>query len=59
LRLGPALYSSPHWIWTECLRLLAISALGAGDRRSAAAPTRVPPENWMLRLGGVQLQQAA
>jgi hypothetical protein len=56
LRLGPALYTSSHWIWTECLRLLALSALRAGE---PAEPERGQPsaENWMLRLGG--LQQAA
>ena len=53
LKLGPALYSSPHWIWTECLRLLAISALRTGDDQGTAA-ARVPTETWMLRLGGVQ-----
>jgi hypothetical protein len=60
LRLGPALYTSSHWIWTECLRLLAISALRAGDEPPAGAgpgaaeAARVPIERWMLRLGGVQ-----
>jgi hypothetical protein len=54
LRLGPALFTSPHWIWTECLRLLAIAALRSSDDRRGAAPAGVPPEAWMLRLGGVQ-----
>jgi hypothetical protein len=54
LKLGPALYTSPHWIWTECLRLLAISALRTGDDQEAAPAARVPTESWMLRLGGVQ-----
>lgn len=53
LKLGPALYTSTHWIWTECLRLLAISALRAiepaADRETRE---RQRPENWMLRLGG-------
>jgi len=64
LKLGPALYTSSHWIWTECLRLLAISALRTGDDHRAAgaagveqgvsATARVPADSWMLRLGGVQ-----
>jgi hypothetical protein len=50
-RLGPALYSSSHWVWTECLRLLAISALHAGRTTGTARPS---VEQWMLPLGGVQ-----
>jgi hypothetical protein len=53
-RLGPALYTSPHWIWTECLRLLAATALRAGGEGARAAPTRAVSDGWMLRLGGVQ-----
>lgn len=56
-RLGPALYTSPHWIWTECLRLLAITALRAGADATRGAPSRASPDNWMMRLGG--LPQAA
>lgn len=54
LRLGPALYTSSHWIWTECLRLLALSAL-RGDETPAVpgAPPRTSAESWMLQLGGV------
>jgi hypothetical protein len=51
-RLGPALYTSPHWIWTECLRLLAITALRADAAHATLA--RAPADGWMLRLGGVQ-----
>jgi hypothetical protein len=53
-RLGPALYTSPHWIWTECLRLLAATALRAGGEGARAAPPRAVSDGWMLRLGGAQ-----
>lgn len=53
LRLGPALYTSSHWIWTECLRLLALSSLRGADE-APGTRTRVPSQEWMLRLGGVQ-----
>ena len=48
---GPALYLSTHWLWTESLRLLALSGL-----RAATEPDRAPEiaerfETWMLRLG--------
>jgi hypothetical protein len=56
LKLGPALYTSSHWIWTESLRLLALSALEAVDRTlSGGRPAA--SEDWMLQLGG--FQQAA
>jgi hypothetical protein len=56
LRLGPALYTSSHWIWTESLRLLALSALGENDK-TLRAGSRASFQEWMLRLGG--MQQAA
>jgi hypothetical protein len=51
LRAGGALHTSQHWIWSECLRLLALSGL-----RAATMPERAPEilkrqEDWMLRLG--------
>ncbi len=51
LRAGQALHTSQHWIWSECLRLLALSGL-----RAATLPERAPEvlkrqEDWMLRLG--------
>lgn len=51
--LGPALYTSMHWIWTEALRLLALTGL-----QKATVADRAKKENikfkdqWMLRLGG-------
>jgi len=51
LRAGGGLHTSQHWIWSECLRLLALSGL-----RLATMPERAPEilkrqEDWMLRLG--------
>jgi hypothetical protein len=48
---GAALYTSPHWLQREPLRLLALGSL-----RAATAPDRSPElaalqENWMIRLG--------
>lgn len=48
---GGALTTSPHWLRTEGLRLLALSSY-----RSATEPARAPEiatqyEDWMLRLG--------
>jgi hypothetical protein len=48
---GPALYTSSHWIWTECLRLLALSGYRAATEPERAKETAEQFESWMLRLG--------
>lgn len=51
-RLGASLHTSMHWVWTECLRVLAWTGLqlAAGD----ADPEAISKlqETSMLRLGG-------
>jgi len=51
-RLGGALHTSMHWVWTEALRLLALSGLriATGAGRSTAGTEHQTA--WMLRLGG-------
>lgn len=49
---GASLGTSSHWLWSESLRLLALSGY-----RLATEPDRAPEiaaefESWMLRLGG-------
>ena len=49
---GASLGMSSHWLWSESLRLLALSGY-----RLATEPERAPEiaaefEAWMLRLGG-------
>jgi hypothetical protein len=51
-RLGASLYTSMHWVWSECLRLLALTGW-----RVAAAPNDAQrilqlQEASLLRLGG-------
>ncbi|NEW75545.1 hypothetical protein [Streptomyces rhizosphaericus] len=50
-RLGPALYNSMHWIWTEALRLLALTGLRVATQPGRASETLRVQEEWMLRLG--------
>jgi hypothetical protein len=50
-RTGPALYTSHHWVWAECLRLLALSGLRAATMPERAAEVLKQQESWMLRLG--------
>jgi hypothetical protein len=49
---GASIGTSSHWLWSESLRLLALSGY-----RLATEPERAPEiaaefEAWMLRLGG-------
>jgi hypothetical protein len=51
-QLGVALYTSMHWIWTEALRLLAITGLRAATMAEIRTDQFMQQEEWMLRLGG-------
>lgn len=50
-QVGPALYSSPHWVQRESLRLLALTGLRAATTPEKAAGVLKQQETWMLRLG--------
>jgi hypothetical protein len=50
-QVGPALYTSPHWLFTECLRLLALTGYRAATQPDRAAAILAEQEAWMLRLG--------
>lgn len=51
-QLGAALYTSMHWIWTESLRLLALTGLRMATMPERKATMFKQQEEWMLRLGG-------
>lgn len=51
-QLGPALYTSMHWIWTEGLRLLALTGYRAATSAADPIGAAHKQEDWMLRLGG-------
>jgi hypothetical protein len=51
-QLGAALYTSMHWIWTEALRLLALSGFYLATMPEKQADTLKLQDEWMLRLGG-------
>jgi len=51
-RLGPSLYTSMHWVWEECIRLLALTGWRIAVSPAAAAETLKAQEESMLRLGG-------
>src|SRR5262249_20419521 len=45
-RLGEALFTSMHWIWTEALRLLALTGLSAATRPERALEVLKQQEGW-------------
>jgi len=51
-QFGPALYTSMHWIWTEALRLLALTGLQVATMADRKTDELNQQETWMLRLGG-------
>lgn len=51
-RLGPALYTSTHWVWTESLRLVALSGLRMATQPEKAEEQTKRLQECMLRLGG-------
>ena len=48
---GSALYTSQHWVWSEPLRLLALTALKAATIPDEAAHIVKQQRNWMTQLG--------
>lgn len=52
---GTALFTSPHWIWNESLRLLALSGYRAATHPERSKQIAEQFEAWMTRLGrGIQ-----
>jgi hypothetical protein len=47
---GPALTTSPHWLQTECLRLLALSSYRAATEPERTTQIAAELEDWMFRL---------
>ena len=50
-KIGPALYTSMHWVWTESLRLLALSSLKATTVPEKSVDAMQQQKDWMLQLG--------
>ena len=55
---GGAAFTSSHWIWSECIRLTALTGL-----RYATEPEKGPQilklqEDWMIRLGNITAKAA-
>ena len=51
-RIGPALFTSAHWLWTEPMRILALTGLQLASRPRDLNNILNLQEQAMLRLGG-------
>jgi hypothetical protein len=51
-RIGPALFTSAHWLWTEPLRILALTGLQVASRPENLTDILKLQEESMLRVGG-------
>ena len=50
--IGPALFTSTHWLWTESLRIVALTGLQLASRPRDLVDILKLQEQAMLRLGG-------
>jgi hypothetical protein len=55
---GQSLFTSPHWVRKEGLRLMALSGLRAATEPEAATEVAQQFEAWMLRIGAPAAQAA-
>jgi hypothetical protein len=55
---GEATFTSSHRIWTECLRLTALSGLRYAAEPEAGREILKQQEDWMIRLGNMSQQTA-
>ena len=56
---GAAAFNSSHWIWTECLRLTALSGLRYAIEPESARAIIQQQEDWMIKLGTMTATQRA
>jgi hypothetical protein len=56
---GAAAFSSSHWVWTECLRLTALSGLRYAIEPEAGREVLQQQEDWMIKLGNMTALKAA
>jgi hypothetical protein len=56
---GAAAFTSTHWIWTECLRLTALSGLRFATEPELGPEILQQQEDWMTKLGQLTAAQQA
>jgi hypothetical protein len=50
---GGAAFSSSHWIWTECVRLTALTGLRYATQPEKGREILKQQEDWMVKLGNM------
>jgi hypothetical protein len=56
---GAAAFTSPYWAWNEAIRLMALNGYRAGLGQAELRQATEAQEQWMLRLGAMQVNRAA
>jgi hypothetical protein len=56
---GASAFTSSHWIWTECLRLTALSGLRFATEPERGREILKQQEDWMIKLGQLASTRAA
>jgi hypothetical protein len=50
-KAGASIFTSSHWLWTECIRLTALTGLRYATEPERGAEILKQQEDWMLKLG--------
>jgi hypothetical protein len=57
-KAGGAAFTSSHWIWTECVRLTALTGLRYATEPDKGREILKLQEDWMIRLGSMTSKAA-
>ena len=52
-KAGGSAFTSSHWIWTECVRLTALTGLRYATEPEKGRDVLKQQEDWMIRLGNM------
>ncbi len=58
VKAGGSVFTSSHWIWTECIRLTALTGLRYATEPEKGAQILKSQEDWMIRLGSITAKAA-
>jgi hypothetical protein len=58
-KAGASAFTSTHWIWTECVRLTALSGLRFATEPELGREILKQQEEWMIKLGQLAAVEAA
>jgi hypothetical protein len=58
IKAGNSVFTSSHWIWTECIRLTALTGLKYATEPEKGPQVLKLQEDWMVRLGNMSEKAA-